>query len=88
MHAGYSFNTLIGNISAPQEKLEQRLKMIDHLGFPNYFAQQRFGFNGGNLFKAERLINSGRLRGNRRGHGIFLSAVLIIPSKGAYSRHP
>ncbi|MBV32132.1 MAG: tRNA pseudouridine synthase D [Porticoccaceae bacterium] len=75
MHAGNSFKILITDISAPQGKLEQRLKMINRFGFPNYFAQQRFGFNGGNLLEAERLINSARLRGNSKGQGLFLSAA-------------
>ena len=75
MHAGNSFNIVINNITTSQEKLEQRLETIDHLGFPNYFAEQRFGFNGGNLVEAARLIDSSRLNGNRMRQGIFLSAA-------------
>ena len=75
MHAGNSFNIVINNITTSQEKLEQRLETIDHLGFPNYFAERRFGFNGGNLVEAARLIDSSRLKGNRMRQGIFLSAA-------------
>ena len=42
---------------------------------PNYFAEQRFGHRGNNLHEAQRLIEADRLKGNRRGTGIYLSAA-------------
>jgi tRNA pseudouridine13 synthase len=42
---------------------------------PNYFAEQRFGWDANNLVKAQQLIVDGRLKGNRQGTGMYLSAA-------------
>lgn len=45
---------------APQqtfEDLEERLQLIADRGIPNYFGEQRFGHDGGNLEQADKLFN-------------------------------
>jgi tRNA pseudouridine13 synthase len=37
--------------------LEQRLKVVCERGIPNYFGEQRFGHDGGNLSQADKLFN-------------------------------
>lgn len=38
-------------------ELEQRLQLIHDRGVPNYFGEQRFGHDGGNLSQADKLFN-------------------------------
>ena len=74
-HSGNYFNLVLRQVSADIAALERRFNGIGRHGVPNYFAEQRFGHAGGNLHEAQRLIDSGRLRGNRRGTGMYLSAA-------------
>ncbi|MDE0840701.1 MAG: tRNA pseudouridine(13) synthase TruD [Porticoccaceae bacterium] len=75
MHSGNFFTILLRQVSADIGTLERRFNAIRRWGVPNYFAEQRFGHGGGNLSEAQRLIDSGRLRGNRHGTGMYLSAA-------------
>ena len=53
--------------------LEERLARLGRDGAPNYFGEQRFGRDGGNLALAERLFDGRRLRRSERS--IALSAA-------------
>ena len=75
MHSGNQFNIVLRDFSPSPDLLEERLSLIQQLGVPNYFAEQRFGHSGNNLHEAQRLIEADRLKGNRRGTGIYLSAA-------------
>ena len=75
MHHGYFFKIILRNVEFDRDEIEIRLKKIGKEGVPNYFAEQRFGAAGGNLLAAERLVKKGRLRGDRGGNGIYLSAA-------------
>ena len=75
MHAGNRFSIILRDFKIDIETLEQRLDLIQTYGVPNYFAEQRFGWDANNLVKAEELINQGKLKGNRHGTGIYLSAA-------------
>jgi len=95
MHAGNDFvirlRDLLFEPTVPtqtkKEKLpdiEQRLQLIAAQGVPNYFGEQRFGFDGGNLLEADKLLVSagdqtrrhhkGQRRQQQRG-GLYLSAA-------------
>ena len=75
MHAGNRFSIILRDFKIDIETLEQRLDLIQTYGVPNYFAEQRFGWDANNLVKAEELINQGKLKGNRHGTGMYLSAA-------------
>ena len=75
MHLGNHFTIILRDFKPAADALEERLHCIQQLGVPNYFAQQRFGHSGNNLREAQRLIEADRLKGNRRGTGIYLSAA-------------
>ncbi|MFL2530818.1 MAG: tRNA pseudouridine(13) synthase TruD [Porticoccaceae bacterium] len=75
MHAGNRFSIVLRDFAIDPELLEQRLELIQKSGVPNYFAEQRFGWDANNLVKANELIDQGRLKGNRNGTGIYLSAA-------------
>ena len=75
MHAGNRFSIVVRDFSIEPEALAQRLALIEKAGVPNYFAEQRFGWDANNLVKANELIEQGKLKGNRHGTGIYLSAA-------------
>ena len=75
MHAGNRFSIVLRDLSIDPEVLSRRIALIEQSGVPNYFAEQRFGWDANNLVKANELIEQGKLKGNRHGTGIYLSAA-------------
>jgi len=75
MHAGNRFSIVLRDFNIDPATLFQRLELIQNAGVPNYFAEQRFGWDANNLVKANELIEQGKLKGNRHGTGIYLSAA-------------
>ena len=75
MHRGNQFNILLRDFRVDPVLVAQRLEMIEQQGVPNYFAEQRFGHKGGNLYEAQKLIAADQLKGNRHGTGLYLSAA-------------
>ena len=57
------------------EDLIQRIAQIKKYGVPNYFGEQRFGFQAGNLNKAEELLVQGRKVKDRFLKGMYCSAA-------------
>jgi len=55
--------------------LQQRLELVEQQGFANYFGPQRFGRNGQNLVKAERLFACRNRKISRTQRGLFISAA-------------
>ena len=64
-HAGNHFVITLHDIDCPKEELEARIEVIRQSGFANYFGLQRFGRNGNNLAEVERLVQAGKLVGDR-----------------------
>ena len=62
------------DVSNPED-LIQRIEQIKLSGVPNYFGEQRFGREGGNLHKAEGLLIQGRKVKNRFLKGMYCSAA-------------
>ncbi|MGC6481126.1 MAG: tRNA pseudouridine(13) synthase TruD [Porticoccaceae bacterium] len=75
MHAGNKFSIVLRDLTIDFEELDQRVARIQKYGVPNYFTDQRFGWDANNLVKANELIDQGKLKGNRHGTGIYLSAA-------------
>lgn len=71
---GNRFRLVLRNVEGDGSELEQRLQRIAAAGLPNYFGEQRFGHDGGNVERGTRwLLEGGRV--DRRKKGIYLSAV-------------
>ncbi len=69
VHEANEFVILLRQLTDKQEA-EQRLHKIADQGVPHYFGLQRFGFDGGNLLEADKLLASrSAVSGNRRGRG-------------------
>jgi tRNA pseudouridine13 synthase len=48
IHQGNRFTLVIHHVTGEDAGFEQRLAILNLQGFPNYFAEQRFGHQGGN----------------------------------------
>jgi tRNA pseudouridine13 synthase len=57
------------------ERLHERCEQIRRQGVPNYFGEQRFGHDAGNLAEAERLFSGRRKRISRHKRSLYLSAA-------------
>ena len=73
---GNRFQLVIRHIACvdPDAVLE-RIAHIRRAGFPNYFAEQRFGRDGANVSKAKAMFNRSMTVRDRFRRGMFLSAA-------------
>ena len=72
---GNRFTLLLRNVSGEKSPVEANLERIKTLGVPNYFGEQRFGHDGGNI-EAGRAMLAGEIRVRNPGKkSIYLSAV-------------
>lgn len=71
---GNSFRIVVRELNGDTAGIETRLKSIVTSGVPNYFGEQRFGNDGGNLGKALSMFK-GETRPRRALKSIYLSAA-------------
>jgi tRNA pseudouridine13 synthase len=74
-HAANRFRLRITRCAGDLDNLKRHFEQIESSGVPNYFGPQRFGFGGGNLFSAQRLLVDKRPVRNRQLRGLYLSAA-------------
>jgi tRNA pseudouridine13 synthase len=72
-HTGNHFYIALRNLTGTLGGLSERLMQLRHGGVPNYFGEQRFGRDGGNLNLASDLFAGKRL--SRSERSIALSAA-------------
>jgi len=72
---GNCFRLRVRDLEADDTALEKRLAVIGKEGVPNYFGEQRFGRDAGNLHNAQRLFANPRLRFSRNKRSLTLSAA-------------
>ena len=88
IHEANRFVIRLRQVQGDREAMESRLQQVAEQGVPNYFGEQRFGINGGNLPEADRLLaeqyGENRQRGRRKPGsgkggspkgGLYLSAA-------------
>ncbi|NEX20196.1 tRNA pseudouridine(13) synthase TruD [Thiorhodococcus mannitoliphagus] len=73
--AGNRFRLLIRDFSPSAPLLERRLGLIRDCGVPDYFGEQRFGHDDGNLRRAHDLLTGQAGRVSRHERGLWLSAA-------------
>ena len=56
------------------ELVKQQFELVAKTGVPNYFGEQRFGFNGGNLHKALSLFVGQKVK-DKKKRSMYLSAA-------------
>lgn len=71
---GNHFTMRLRDITEPDDFF-RRLELIKTSGVPNYFGEQRFGREGGNLVKAEEMLVQGKKINDRFLKGIYCSAA-------------
>jgi len=74
-HRGNDFEIVVRNVDVDPAALEARLLRIAQQGVPNYFGEQRFGRNDGNLAIAEQWLCNGVTPADRDARSFALSAA-------------
>jgi tRNA pseudouridine13 synthase len=74
-HRANDFDITVRDFVVDPALLEQRLQQIASLGVPNYFGEQRFGREGGNLDIAEQWLCHGVPPPDRDARSFALSAA-------------
>lgn len=64
--AGNRFALTLRDVQGNRDATEQRLQDIAERGVPNYFGEQRFGRDGGNIGNALAMFNGRRMRREQR----------------------
>lgn len=72
--SGNQFIMTLKEVSHPED-LMRRIALIRATGVPNYFGEQRFGRDSGNLVKAEEVLVQGRKVKDRFLKGMYYSAA-------------
>jgi tRNA pseudouridine13 synthase len=70
---GNRFELILRNVTHVQT-LQERWKEIVAQGVPNYFGEQRFGIDGGNIDKALALFSGTKIK-DKKKRGMYLSAA-------------
>jgi tRNA pseudouridine13 synthase len=76
-HAGNYFRIALRNVTESGE-LRERLSLIRACGVPNYFGEQRFGHDGGNLRRALDLFAGRRLERGERGMALSAARSFLF----------
>lgn len=71
---GNRFTLVLRAVEGERSALEQRLARVAAEGVPNYFGEQRFGRDGGNLSAAAAMFDGRRVK-DRHRRGLYLSAA-------------
>jgi tRNA pseudouridine13 synthase len=71
--SGNSFELVLRNVSNIGDVL-RRWAAVSQFGVPNYFGEQRFGINGGNLERAQELFQGKKVK-DKKKRGMYLSAA-------------
>ncbi|MDO3384479.1 tRNA pseudouridine(13) synthase TruD [Gilvimarinus sp. SDUM040013] len=74
-HRANQFVIWLRDVAGDRAALEQKLEQVSTHGVPNYFGEQRFGIDAGNLHSAERMLVTGSKIKNRSKKSIVLSAA-------------
>ena len=73
--AGNHFKLRLSDLQGEQSLWQDNLQQIEQQGVPNYFAEQRFGHQLGNLYRVEHWFSTGKAPKKRNQKSIYLSAA-------------
>ena len=73
--AGNHFKLRLTALQGEQSTWQENLQQVQQQGVPNYFAEQRFGHQLGNLYRAEHWFSTGKAPKKRNQKSIYLSAA-------------
>lgn len=70
------FQIVLRDVTADRHSIDSILEQIKEQGIPNYFGEQRFGRDGGNLKQAEALFLGSKPGGKKKGDRFLRSLYL------------
>ena len=73
--SGNAFCITLRDLAGDPDELAARLQRAAATGVPNYFGEQRFGHEGGNLAQAEAMLRGELKVRDRHQRGLYLSAA-------------
>jgi len=73
--AGNHFKLRLTDLQGEHVHWQQNLQQVQQQGVPNYFAEQRFGHQLGNLYRVEHWFSTGKAPKKRNQKSIYLSAA-------------
>lgn len=73
--SGNTFRITVRDLDGDPDELTARLQLVAATGAPNYFGEQRFGHEGGNLKQAEAMLRGELKVRDRHQRGLYLSAA-------------
>lgn len=71
--SGNRFEIVLRNVT-DINAVEQKWHVISQFGVPNYFGEQRFGINGGNILRAQELFSGKKVK-DKKKRGMYLSSA-------------
>ena len=73
--AGNHFKLILNNVQGDKTLWEENLKQVQKEGVPNYFGEQRFGHQMGNLDRVDYWFSTGKAPKKRTQKSLYLSAA-------------
>ncbi|GAA5140777.1 tRNA pseudouridine(13) synthase TruD [Thalassotalea piscium] len=70
---GNRFEIILRSVTNVDDLIRRWYAAVEH-GVPNYYGEQRFGINGGNIEKAKALFSGAKVK-DRKKRSIYLSAA-------------
>jgi tRNA pseudouridine13 synthase len=77
VHRGNRFRIRVRDVEGDREAVERRLAVIRERGVPNYFGEQRFGRDAGNIAQARAYFAGKRMRRNESSLAISAARSLL-----------
>ncbi len=77
-HKANRFTLTLRDVRDPDDTLPERLETLARSGAPNYFGEQRFGRDGGNVRIAERIFAGSRVARRERSIGLSAARSLVF----------
>jgi len=77
-HRGNRFRIRVRDVDGDRGAIEQRLALIRERGVPNYFGEQRFGREAGNIAQARAYFAGTRMRKHEIGIAISAARSLLF----------
>jgi tRNA pseudouridine13 synthase len=74
-HSANRFVITLRDVQCDRAELEHRLRIVARDGVPNYFGEQRFGVEAGNVERAHAMLAGESDVKDRHQRGIYLSAA-------------
>lgn len=78
VHRGNHFRIRVRNVLGTRDEIEQRLAIIGGRGVPNYFGEQRFGRDAGNIERARSVFAGRRMPRAERSLAISAARSLVF----------